>query len=132
MHCFVAFQYFESQINIWWFINNLVILISEESCRFFLEKIFFRSPWLQLHFKTEEAPFNQIFLRCFRDVRIENRVLRIRENYHRVSRSRIRANWVPMIRKIGSLQVHTRYLTVSLKEGSGYSYACGSWNLKTS
>jgi len=38
--------------------------------------------------------------------RIENRVPRIRENYHQV----------PRIREIGSLQVHTGYLTASLKK----------------
>jgi len=47
----------------------------------------------------------QFFSRCFRDPirvpRIENRVPRIRENYHRVHR--IRENWVPGIRNIGSL-----------------------------
>jgi len=49
----------------------------------------------------------RVFLRHFRDPirvpRIENRVPRIRENYHRV----------PRIREIGSLQVHTRYPTFS-------------------
>jgi len=38
--------------------------------------------------------------------RIENRITKIRENYHRV----------PRIRKIGSLQVHTGYLIFSLKD----------------
>jgi len=46
-----------------------------------------------------------VFLRCFRDPirvpRIENRVPRIRESYHRVRR--IRENRVPRIREIGSL-----------------------------
>jgi len=55
---------------------------------------------------------------CFRDPiqvpRIENHVPTIRENYHRVSR--IRENRVPRIREIGSLQVHTAYLTFSLKK----------------
>jgi len=59
----------------------------------------------------------QVFLRCFRDPirvpRIENRVHRISENYHRVPK--IRENLVPRIREIGSLQVHTGYLTFSLK-----------------
>jgi len=58
------------------------------------------------------------FLRCFRDLirvpRIENRVPRIRENYHQVPR--IRENRVPRIREIGSLQIHTGYLTFSLKK----------------
>ena len=58
------------------------------------------------------------FLRCCRDPiripRIENRVPRIRENYYRVPE--IRENWVPRIREIGSLQVHTGYLTFSLKK----------------
>jgi len=52
--------------------------------------------------------FNQIFLMCFtnpnRVPRIENRVLKIIENYA----------WVPRIREIGSLQVHTRFQTFSL------------------
>ena len=43
-----------------------------------------------------------VFLRCFTD---PIRVSRISENCHRVSR----------IRDIGSLQVHTGYLTFSLK-----------------
>ena len=43
-----------------------------------------------------------------------DRLPRIRENYHRVPR--IRKNRVPRIREIGSLQVHTRYLTFSLKK----------------
>jgi len=48
------------------------------------------------------------FLTCFRDPirvpRIENRFPRIRENR------------VPKIREIGSLEVHTGYLTFSLKK----------------
>jgi len=77
---------------------------------------------------------SQGFLRRFRDPirvpRIENRFPRIRENYHRVPRienrvPRIRENYhrvprienrVPRIREIGSLQVHTGYLTFSLKK----------------
>jgi len=51
-------------------------------------------------------------LRCFRDQiqvpRIENRVPRISENYHRVPR--IRENRVSRIREIGSLHVHNGYL----------------------
>ena len=58
------------------------------------------------------------FLRCFRDPiqvpRFENRVPRIRENYHLVPRTR--ENRVPRIREIGSLQVHSGYLTFSLKK----------------
>jgi len=54
------------------------------------------------------------FLRCFRDPRIENRVPRISENYHRVPK--IRENRVPRINEIGTLQVHTGYLTCSLKK----------------
>ena len=50
------------------------------------------------------------FLRRFRDPnrvpRISNRVPRIRENYHRF----------PRIREIGSLQIHTGFLTFSLKK----------------
>ena len=58
------------------------------------------------------------FLRYFRGPvrvpRIENRVPRISENYHRVPR--IRENRVPTIREIGSLQGHTGHLTFSLKK----------------
>jgi len=50
------------------------------------------------------------FLRCFKDPirvpRIENRVPRIRENYHRVL----------AIREIRSLNIHIGYLTFSLKK----------------
>jgi len=57
-------------------------------------------------------------LRRFRDPirvpRISNQVPRIRENYHRAPK--IRENRVPRIREIGSLQIHTRYLTFSLKK----------------
>ena len=53
--------------------------------------------------------WRQFFQRCFRGPiwvpRIENRVPRIRENYHQV----------PRIREIRSLQAHIRYLTFSLK-----------------
>jgi len=63
------------------------------------------------------------FLRCFRDPdrvpRIENRVPRISENYHRVPR--IRENRVPRIREIGSLQINTGYLTFSLKKTCNYT-----------
>jgi len=45
---------------------------------------------------------------------IENRVPKIRENYHRVPS--IRENRVPRIKEIGSLQVHTGYLIFSLKK----------------
>jgi len=58
------------------------------------------------------------FLMRFRDLiqvsRISNWVPRIGENYHRVPK--IRENWVLRIREIGSLQIHTRYLTFSLKK----------------
>jgi len=60
----------------------------------------------------------QVFLRCLRDPirvpRIENRVPRIRENYHRVPR--IIENRVPRIREIRSLKIHIGYLTFSLKK----------------
>ena len=46
--------------------------------------------------------------------RIENRVLKISENYPQTHR--LKQNQVPRIREIGSLQVHTRFLTVSLKK----------------
>jgi len=46
--------------------------------------------------------------------RIENRVPRIRENYHRVSR--ISENRVPRIKEIGSIKVQTGYLTFSFKK----------------
>jgi len=62
--------------------------------------------------------FTSVLLRCFRDpnrvLRIENLVPRFKENYHQVPR--IKENWVPRIRQIGSLQVHIGYLTVSLKK----------------
>jgi len=52
----------------------------------------------------------QVFLMRFRDPiripRIENRVNRIRKNSHRI----------PRIREIGSLQVHTGYLTFWFKK----------------
>jgi len=62
--------------------------------------------------------FKQSFLKCFRDPirdpRIENRVPRIREDYHRVPR--IKENRVSRIRETGSLQIHTGNLTFSLKK----------------
>jgi len=58
------------------------------------------------------------FLRRFRDPiripRISNRVPRHRKNYDQVHK--IRENRVPRIREIGSLQIHTRYLTSSSKK----------------
>jgi len=66
--------------------------------------------------KTEND--EQVFLSFFRDPnrvsKISNRVPRIRENYHRVPN--IRENRVPRIGETGSLQVHTGYLTFSLKK----------------
>jgi len=60
----------------------------------------------------------QGFLRRFRDPnrvpRISNRVPRIRESYHRVPK--IKENRVARIREIGSLQIHTGFLTFSLKK----------------
>jgi len=53
----------------------------------------------------------QFFLRRFRD---PIRVPRLRENYHRVLK--IRENWVPRIREIASLQIHTGFLRFSLKK----------------
>jgi len=66
-------------------------------------------------------------LRSFRELirvpRFENRVPRIRENYNRVPR--IRENRVPRIWDFGSLQVHTRYLTFSLKQNwVGHKVIC--------
>jgi len=62
--------------------------------------------------KQYKVCINQGFLRRFRDPirvpRIENRVPRIRENHHRIPRTR--ENRVPRIREIGSLQVHSRCL----------------------
>ena len=55
----------------------------------------------------------QVFLRRFRD---PIRVPRIRENYHRV----------PRIREIGSLQIHTGYLTFSLKKLIQWKYRANS------
>jgi len=65
----------------------------------------------KLHFLTvNKLSFGRFLLRCFRDPirvpRIENRVPRTSENYHRV----------PRIREIGSLQVYTGYPTFSLKK----------------
>jgi len=58
---------------------------------------------------TNSAGF---FSRRFRDPirvpRISNRVSRIRENYHRAPK--IRDNWIPRIREIGSLQIQTGFL----------------------
>jgi len=68
----------------------------------------YQEPWSACdHYRQDK--FSR-FLRRFRDPirvpRISNRVPRIRENYHRV----------PKIREIGSLQIHTGYLTFSLKK----------------
>jgi len=64
---------------------------------------------------------NQVFLRRFRDPirvpRISNQVLRITKNYHRVPK--IRENWVPKIREIGSSQIQTGFLTFSFKKKPG-------------
>jgi len=63
-------------------------------------------------------PIHRVFLRRSRDTirvpRIENRVPTIRENHHRVLR--IKENRVPIIREIGTLQVHIGYLTFSFKK----------------
>ena len=60
----------------------------------------------------------RVFLRRFRNpirvLRISNRVPIIRENYHRVPK--IWENRVPRIREIGSLQIHTGYLTFCWKK----------------
>ena len=75
-------------------------------------------PWPSWLHVCTRGMYNQGFLRCFRDQigvpRIENRVPRISQNYHQVPR--IRENWVSRIREIGSLHVHTGYLTFSLKK----------------
>jgi len=67
---------------------------------------------------TQVALAAGVFSMCFRDPirvpRIENRVPRLRENYHPVHR--IRENRVPKIREIGSRQIHIGYLTLSLKK----------------
>jgi len=64
------------------------------------------------------SPLAGLFLRRFRDplrvTRISNRVPRIRENYHRVPKTR--ENRVPRIREIGSLQIHTGCLTFFFKK----------------
>jgi len=66
-----------------------------------------------MYFQTKKftCAYNiPVFFKCFREPirvpRIENRVPRIRGNYHRD----------PRIDKIGSLQIHTGYLTFSLKK----------------
>jgi len=60
----------------------------------------------------------QGFLRHFMDPirvpRIENQVPTVRENHDRVPR--IKESRVPIIREIGSLQVHIGYLTFSWKK----------------
>jgi len=66
-----------------------------------------------------EKTFNtvRVLLRRFRDPvrvpRISNRVLRIRENDHRVPKIK---KGVPRNREIGSLQIQTRFLTFFLKK----------------
>ena len=62
--------------------------------------------------------YTQGFLRCFRDPiqvpGIENQVPRIRENYQCAQNT---SNYMKFSRKcFGSLQVHTGYLTFSLKK----------------
>jgi len=59
-----------------------------------------------------------VFLRHFRD---PIWVPRIRENYHRVPK--ISENRVPRFKEIGFLQIHTRYLTFSLKKTANTVYA---------
>jgi len=61
--------------------------------------------------------YNQVFLRRFRDL---IQVPRFRENYHRVPK--IRENRVLRIREIGSLQIHTGFLTFSLKKKTGITF----------
>jgi len=72
-------------------------------------------------FHGDRIGITRVFLRHFRDPirvpRISNRVLRIRENYHRVPK--IRENRVPIIRETGSLQIQTGFLTFSLKKTLG-------------
>jgi len=63
--------------------------------------------------------FSRCFMEPIRVPRIQNRVPRIRENYHRVPG--IRENQVPGIREIGSLNIHIGYQTFSLKK-SGYMH----------
>ena len=75
-------------------------------------------PQLCLEFTFKFFWLTQVFLRRFKDpIRvpiISNRVPRIRKNYDRVPK--IRENRVPRIIEIGSLQIHTGYLTFSLKK----------------
>jgi len=70
------------------------------------------------------------FLRRFRDPirvpRISNRVPRIRENYHRVPKTR--ENRIPRIRKIGSLQIQTGFLTFSFIKNLTYSNCMSPWD----
>jgi len=65
-----------------------------------------------------DVHISRVHLNPFRDPirvpRISNPVPRIIENYHRVPK--IRENRVTRIREIGSLQIHTRFLTLSLKK----------------
>ena len=97
--------------------NLAVVLVTALANRCWLLRLMFGDwlmLWLALLFSKE---YSQGFLGDFRDPirvhRIENRVLRIRENYHQVPK--VRENRVPRIREIGSLQVHIGYLTFSLK-----------------
>jgi len=73
-------------------------------------------PWLMINFS--KFRLGKGFLRRsrypIRVPRLSNLVSRIRENYHRAPK--IRENRVPRIREIGSLQIHTWYLTLLLKK----------------
>ena len=64
-----------------------------------------------------ESFFLRRFRHGFRFPIIENRVPRIRENYHRVPK--IREYRVPRITEIRSLPIHTVYQTFSLKKNRG-------------
>ena len=70
-----------------------------------------RCPWNCVKYFGGHYEYIRGFLRRFKD---PFRVPRIRENYHRVPKTR--ENRAPRIREIGSLQIHTGFLTLSLKK----------------
>jgi len=73
--------------------------------------------FLTLNIRAQPDNFKRISIydRFFsRRIRDPIRVPRIRENYHRVPT--VRENRVPRIREIGSLQIHTGFLTFCLKK----------------
>jgi len=74
----------------------------------------YKTQHLEHHVTVDSGFFSRRFRDPIQVPRIENQVLTIRENHHRVPR--IKKNRVPIIREIGSLQVHIGYLTFSIKQ----------------